>query len=722
MDYGASLLDRFPIVGRRSAGLKQLLARLDYLPAEQLEKVAAAYELSATAHEGQRRQSGEAYITHPVAVAGILAQLHLDYQSIAAALLHDVIEDTPTAKEQIEARFGTEVAGLVDGVSKLDKLSFTSRAEAQAESFRKMMLAMVGDIRVILVKLADRLHNMRTLEALPADKQQRIARETLEIYAPIANRLGINSMKTELEDLGFRYTYPFRYRVLDKAVRKAEGNQRQFLNRIEDRIEKALKEAAIPGKVAGRKKHLYSIYCKMSRKALSLSEIADVFGFRLIMADVGDCYRAIGIVHQLYKPMPGRFKDYIAIPRVNGYQSLHTVLLGPNGVPIEVQIRTEEMDMVAESGVAAHWQYKETDWEVVPPQTRAREWLASINELQSSADSEEFLEHVKVDLFPDKVFVFTPKGDILRLPRGSTCVDFAYAVHTDVGDRCVAAKINRRLVPLRTQVKNGETVEIITAKGARPNPAWVNFVATAKARSSIRQYLKNLRQGEARELGRRLLDHALRDFGSALRKVDRDPMARVLTEFGLNNTNELFEQIGLGERLSPVVAQVLLQGEESRQEAAASTAGAPTPITIAGTEGLVVSYARCCHPLPGDEIMGYLSAGRGVVIHRNVCGNLSEYRKQPHKWIAINWQSPIDREFSTEIKVEAANRPGVLAEVAAKIGEVGSNIEQVSVDERHEDTAELLFLILVRDRVHLAQVIRHIRSMQTVQRVTRTCA
>jgi RelA/SpoT family (p)ppGpp synthetase len=562
---------------------------------------------------------------------------------------------------------------------------------------------------------------MQTLDALPADKQKRIARETLEIYAPIANRLGINSIKTELEDLGFRYAFPYRYRVLDKAVRRAEGNQRQFLNRIEDRIEKALKEAGIPAKVAGRKKHLYSIYRKMSRKALSLSEIADVFGFRLTMSDVGDCYRALGIVHQLYKPMPGRFKDYIAIPRVNGYQSLHTVLLGPNGVPIEVQIRTEEMDMVAESGVAAHWQYKETDWEVVPPQTRAREWLASISELQSAADSEEFLEHVKVDLFPDRVFVFTPKGDILRLPRGSTCVDFAYAVHTDVGDRCVAAKINRRLVPLRTQLKNGETVEVITAKGARPNPAWVNFVATAKARSSIRQYLKNLRQGEARELGRRLLDHALRDFGSALRKVDRDPMARVLTEFGLNNTNELFEQIGLGERLSPVVAQVLLQGKESRVDGTESPAGAPTPITIAGAEGLVVSYARCCHPLPGDEIMGYLSAGRGVVIHRNVCGNLSEYRKQPHKWIAINWQSPIEREFSAEIKVEVTNRPGVLAEVAAKIGEAASNIEQVSVDERHEDTAELLFLILVHDRVHLAQVIRNIRSMQTVKRVTRTC-
>ncbi len=728
MDYGALLLDRLPLMGRRNFGLRQLLARLEYLPPDQLKRVETAFEFAAAAHAGQKRRSGEPYITHPVAVASILAQLRLDHQTIEAALLHDVIEDTPAAKNDIQKCFGPEVAALVDGVSKLDQLSFTSRAEAQAESFRKMMLAMVEDIRVILVKLADRLHNMQTLEAMPPEKQGRIARETLEVYAPIANRLGINTVKTELEDLGFRHAYPYRYRVLDRAVRRAEGNQRQFVGKIEDRLQKALQEAGIAGKVVGRKKHLYSIYRKMLRKKQSLSEIADVFAFRLIMPDVDSCYRGLGIVHQLYKPMPGRFKDYIAIPRVNGYQSLHTVLLGPNGIPIEVQIRTEQMDRIAESGIAAHWQYKEpgNEREAVPPQARAREWLASISEMQQAADSEEFLEHVKVDLYPDKVYVFTPKGDILRLPRGATCVDFAYAVHTDVGNRCVAAKIDRRLVPLRTALNNGETVEIITAKTARPNPAWVNFVVSAKARAAIRQFLKNLQQSEARELGRRLLDQSLRDFRSALRKVSREQMQKLLDELGLGGTNELFEQIGLGERLAPVVAKVLLQeGAETDAVPAGEAAGAtgkPSPITIAGTEGLVVSYARCCHPLPGDPIMGYLSAGRGVVIHRNTCGNLSEYRKQPHKWIPVTWEKDIDRDFSSEIRVDVDNKPGVLAEVAARIGDAGSNIEQVSVDERLEDAAVLVFSILVRDRKQLAQVIRSIRHMAAVKKVTRSCA
>jgi RelA/SpoT family (p)ppGpp synthetase len=718
MDYAAAILNRLPST-RRGTGFKRLLAKLGYLSPEQLELITAAYEFASQAHEGQRRYSGEAYITHPVAVAGLLADLHMDYQSIAAALMHDVIEDTPMAKTQIAARFGQEVADLVDGVSKLDKLSFDNRAEAQVESCRKMMLALVEDIRVILLKLADRLHNMQTLEALPPAKQGRIARETLEIYAPIANRLGVYMLKTELEELGFRYAYPFRHRVLDRAVRKAQGNQRQIIRRISERLETSLAEAGIPVKVRGRQKNLYSIYRKMATKQRSLSEIADVFGFRLIVGSPDDCYRALGMVHQLYKPMPGRFKDYIAIPRVNGYQSLHTTLFGPNGIPIEVQIRTEQMDRIAESGIAAHWQYKEKEAgpETITPQARAREWLSSITEMQSAANSEEFMEHVRVDLFPDKVYVFTPKGDILRLPRGSTCVDFAYAVHTDVGNRCVAAKIDRRLVPLRTQLLNGQTVEIITAKSAHPNPRWVSFVATAKARYSIRQYLKNLRHGEARELGKRLLNQALRDSGSSLRKISRDRMQNLLDEFGLNNTNELLEQLGLGERLAPMVSAVLLKNDPQGE----TPAGARTPIVIAGTEGMVVSYARCCHPIPGDPIMGYLSAGRGVVIHRNVCGNLGEFRKQPKKWIAVNWQDRIDRDFPVEIKVQVANRPGVLADVAAKIGDAESNIEQVSVDDGDESTADLLFSILVRDRVHLARVIRSIRAVPIVRRVIRTC-
>jgi RelA/SpoT family (p)ppGpp synthetase len=717
VDYAATILSHLPQT-RRGTGFKTLLSKLKYLPPSQLDVIVEAYEFGSLAHEGQRRYSGELYITHPVAVAGILADLHLDYQSIAAAIMHDVLEDTPMAKEQIEEKFGHEIAAIVDGVSKLDQLSFNSRAEAQVESFRKMMLAMVEDIRVILLKLADRLHNMQTLDALPLDKQRRIARETLEIYAPIANRLGVYSLKTELEDYGFRFGHPYRYRVLDKAVRRAQGNQRQILRKISERLKRALGKAGIDGTVTGRQKHLYSIYRKMLEKHRSLSEIADVFGFRLIMPTADDCYRALGIVHQLYKPMPGRFKDFIAIPRVNGYESLHTTLLGPNGIPIEVQIRTEEMNKVAESGIAAHWQYKAADKEVIPPQVRAREWLASINEMQSAANSEEFMEHVKVDLFPDNVYVFTPKGDILRLPRGATCIDFAYAVHTDVGNRCVAAKIDRRLVPLRTLIKNGQTVEVITAKTAHPDPRWGGFVATAKARYSIRQYLKTLQAGAARDLGRRLLNQSLRDAGSSLRKVSRARMTAALGELGLANTTELFEQLGLGERLAPLVTKVLMQDASVRVDEGSQ----PTPIVIAGTESLVVSYARCCHPIPGDAVMGYLSAGRGVVVHRNVCGNLSEFRKQPEKWVSVNWEQDIEREFSVEILVEVINRPGVLAELAARIADIESNIEQVSVDERLEDFAELRFLILVRDRVHLAKVIRRIRSMPVVQKISRTCA
>ncbi|UCG73687.1 MAG: bifunctional (p)ppGpp synthetase/guanosine-3',5'-bis(diphosphate) 3'-pyrophosphohydrolase [Chromatiales bacterium] len=716
MDYAAAILSRLPTT-RRGTGFKRLLGKLDYLSQDHLDTVGRAYEVAAQAHEGQRRYSGEAYITHPVAVAGILAGLRLDYQTIAAALMHDLIEDTPTGKDQLQQDFGEEIADLVDGVSKLDKLNFDSRAEAQTESFRKMMLAMVQDIRVMLLKLADRLHNMQTLEALPVAKQGRIARETLEIYAPIANRLGVYTMKTELEELGFRYSYPFRYKVLERAVRRAQGNQRQLVRRTSVRMEAALADAGIEATVRGRKKNLYSIYRKMATKQRSLSEIADVFGFRIIVDSPDNCYRALGLVHALYKPMPGRFKDYIAIPRVNGYQSLHTTLFGPNGIPLEVQIRTEEMDRIAERGVAAHWQYKATDKRAMPPQMRAREWLSSITEMELAANSEEFMEQVKVDLFPDKVYVFTPKGDIMRLPRGATCVDFAYAVHTDVGNRCVAAKIERRLVPLRTQLESGQTVEIITASGAHPNPRWVNFVTTAKARSSIRQYLKNLRFGDARELGKRLLEQSLRDAGSSLRKTSRAAMGPVLEELGLNNTNELFEQLGLGERLAPLVAKALLENPQ----AAAPDESGRTAIVIAGTEGMVLSYGRCCHPIPGDPIMGYLSAGRGLVIHRNVCGNLGEFRKQPQKWIAVNWEKQIDREFSVEIRVEVTNRPGALAEIAAQIGDADCNIEQVSVEEREGDTADLRFSILVKDRAHLARVIRSIRHMPVVLRVTRTC-
>jgi len=686
------------------------------MPDEQIEQVVQAYEFGANAHDGQTRLSGEPYISHPVAVAQFLADMHMDPQAIAAAILHDVLEDTGTLIAELEAQFGSEVALLVDGVSKLDQIHFTSRAEAQSESFRKMMLAMIEDIRVILVKLADRLHNMKTLDAMPREKQARIARETLEIYAPIANRLGINHMKVDLEDLGFRYLYPYRYAVLERALKRSKGSQRQIVKKISEQLRKAMQEEGIEGEVQGREKHLYSIYRKMAERKRPLDDIVDVYGFRIIVNDVNTCYRLLGVVHGLFKPMPARFKDYIAIPRINGYQSLHTTLFGPKGLPLEVQIRTAEMNRVAESGVAAHWQYKAVDKTSATPQVRAREWLSNLAEIQQSGSSEEFLESVKVDLFPDRIYVFTPKGDILPLPKGATTVDFAYAVHTDIGNRCVAAKIDRNLVPLRTTLENSQTVEIITARGAKPNPNWVTFVTTAKARSAIRQRMKNMRSSESTDLGKRLLDRSLKDLGSSLRKVGKVRMREALDELGLTDTNELFGQLGLGERLAPLTARFLagMTDPDDKSDQAS--------LVIAGTEGMVVSYAKCCYPLPGDDVMGYLSSGRGVVIHRTSCGNLANFRKQPEKWLAVAWEQDIDKEFSSQIQVDTANKTGVLAEVAAMIADSHSNIEQVSVLDRHEDCTVLTFLIQVKDRIHLAQIMRNVRKMPNVIRITRDSA
>ncbi len=715
MDYAASFLARLP-KRKRSIGLDRLNRRIEkYLPAEQVAQVMQAYEFAAKAHSGQQRYSGEPYISHPVAVATILAELKLDAQTLMAALLHDVIEDTGVPKADIAAMFSEEVAELVDGVSKLDKVEFRSRAEAQAESFRKMLFAMVGDMRVILVKLADRTHNMRTLWIMPPDKRRRIARETLEIYAPIANRLGMNAIRLELEDLGFRCMYPHRYRVLERALKKAQGNQKQVLQKIGKRFEESLGEAGIEGRVAGREKHIYSIYRKMREKKRALSEIVDVYGIRITVESADDCYRTLGVVHKCYKPMPGRFKDYIAIPRVNGYQSLHTTLFGPGGLPCEVQIRTEDMDRIAETGIAAHWLYKSGSAAVGQPQVRAREWLSSLMEMEEGGSSEEFLESVKIDLFPDKVYVFTPKGDIVRLPRGATCVDFAYAVHTGVGNRCVAARIDRRPVPLRTMLKNGQTVQIITARGASPNPAWVNFVVTAKARTAIRSFLKNLQHHEAAELGRRLLDNALREFKLTVRKVPAERMQATLELLGCNNVQELYEQIGLGERMASLVARRLLPDDSGEV-----VAGQAAPLAIAGTEGMVVTYGRCCHPIPGDTIFGYLSAGRGIVIHREDCGNLAEFRKQPDKWIAVEWESRLNRTFPVEIRAEVQNRLGVLAAVAANISSTQTNIEHVQVVERDGESSSLTFLLQVDGREQLERVLRSIRGMPEVLSVART--
>ncbi|HET7756662.1 MAG TPA: bifunctional (p)ppGpp synthetase/guanosine-3',5'-bis(diphosphate) 3'-pyrophosphohydrolase [Steroidobacteraceae bacterium] len=717
MDYASSLLGLLP-GGRRTPGLKDLLATAGgYLAPEQVARIRAAAEFGASAHQGQKRLSGEPFIAHPVAAASILADLHLDADTIVAAILHDVIEDTPTPKDQLAATFGADVAELVDGVTKLDQIKFKSREEAQAESFRKMLLAMVRDLRVILVKLADRTHNMRTIEAMALGRRRAIARETLEIYAPIAERLGLYNMKLELEDLGFKALYPRRYQVLERALRRTRGNQKEFLKKIEQQLKAALLKSDIPAQVETREKHLYSIYKKMQRKRSLLNEIVDVYGIRIIVDKPDTCYRALGPVHSVFKPMPGRFKDYIAIPRVNGYQSLHTTLFGPNGVPIEVQLRTADMHRVAESGIAAHWKYKGGDSSDAMQQERTREWLSSLVSLQEAGTSEEFLESVKVDLFPDKVYVFTPKGQILRLPSGATVVDFAYAVHTDIGNRCVAAKVDRRMTPLRTVLRNGQTVEIITAKGARPNPSWVNFVVTAKARSAIRHYLKGLRRGEAIALGSKLLAQALREFGLSLDEVNPEIRQSALGELGLKDLDELYEKIGLGERLAPLVARRVLPGVP-----AADGKATPAPLAIAGTEGLLVSYARCCFPIPYDPIFAFLSTGRGVVIHRENCVNVEDYRKHPENWLPVSWQAAPDRLFSSEIRVHVVNRTGVLAAVAAAIASTETNIDHVSIDEQDSDAAVITFELRVRDRRQLARLVRVIRRMPDVTRVTRSIA
>ena len=715
MDYASSLLGLIPGSGaRRTPGLRELLAKVElYLPPEHVTRIREAADFGATAHQGQKRLSGEPYIAHPLAAAEILADLHLDADTVIGAILHDVIEDTPIAKEEIAARFGADVAEIVDGVTKLDQIQFKSREEAQAESFRKMLLAMVRDLRVIMVKLADRTHNMRTIGSMSLQKRRQVARETLEIYAPVAERLGLYKMKLELEDLGFRTLYPQRYRVIERALKRARGNQKEFLGKIEGALNGALKKAGIQGKVQSREKHLYSIYRKMRRKKSLLAQVVDVYGLRILVDTPDTCYRTLGVVHATYRPMPGRFKDYIAIPRVNGYQSLHTTLFGPNGVPLEVQIRTDDMHSVAESGIAAHWKYKAGVTRDPSQQERARAWITHLMEMQASGNAEEFIESVKVDLFPDKVYVFTPKGEILRLPRSATVVDFAYAVHTDVGNRCVAAKVDRRLVPLRTALRNGQTVQIITAKGASPNPSWVNFVATAKARSAIRHYLKSLKRSEAVDLGAQLLNAALADFQLSVDKVDAAAMAHALKDLGLKDKDELLGEIGLGERLAPLVARRLLPSGTEQL-------GGNAPLTVAGTEGLLVTYARCCRPIPNDPIIAYLSAGRGIVIHRETCANVEDYHKHPDKWQPVVWQESLNRYFSSEMKIEAANKVGMLAAVSAAIAATGTNIGHATVEQRDGEVSIITLEVEVKDRMHLARIVRTIRTMPEVQRVSRS--
>ncbi|XKH60156.1 bifunctional (p)ppGpp synthetase/guanosine-3',5'-bis(diphosphate) 3'-pyrophosphohydrolase [Halomonas sediminis] len=695
-----------------------------YLPQEEIQQVKRAFYYAEQAHDGQRRRSGEPYVTHPLAVANILANMHMDHQSLMAAMLHDVIEDTGVSKEALAEQFGKPVAELVDGVSKLTQITFEDKAVAQAENFQKMVLAMSRDIRVIIVKLADRLHNMRTLGALRPDKKRRIARETLEIYARIAGRLGINTIRVELEDLSFQAIHPMRAERIKRAVSSARGNRRSAIREVQSTLQKSLDDEQLAGTVIGRQKHLLSIYKKMRDQRKPFAEIMDVFGFRIITQDVASCYRILGIVHNRYKPVPGRFKDYIAIPKANGYQSLHTTLFGSGGMPIEVQIRTREMEAMANNGIAAHWLYKagQTTHPIAEgSRARARAWVKGLLEMQRHAgDSLEFIEHVKNDLFPDDIYVFTPKGDIMELPQGATVIDFAYSVHTDIGNNCIACRIDRHLAPLSTRLESGQTLEIITAPGARPNLAWLNFVTTAKARSAIRHALKHQRQAEAGQLGRRLLNKALAEFDTSLEELSDDVVPRLLVELELPNEEALLESIGLGTRVSNVVARRLLNMEQGMPSGQGSDMREGLrPFVISGSEGMVINFARCCHPLPGDPVVGHLSVGKGIVVHRAECRNIAEHKNDPDKLFTLEWSDEINEDFPVGLRIEIESRRGLVAELAGLVTDADANIEHIGIEERDVRLSTVHLTLAVKGRVHLARIIKRIRNMPNVEKITR---
>jgi RelA/SpoT family (p)ppGpp synthetase len=716
-EKGSETEERFLI-----SDLCDLIAQ--YMDQEQVKEVYNAYLFGAQAHEGQHRVSGEPYIYHPIAVARILAQMHMDVKSIVASILHDVLEDTPATRKLIEREFGQDVAHLVDGVSKLTHIKFKNKIEQQAENIQKVLLAMAKDIRVIMIKLADRLHNMRTLGALRPAKRRRIAQETLDIYIPIANRLGIFTIRHELQNLVFKAMHPVRYRVLEHAVKKASGHRHELIDKINQALGSRLVEMSIDAQIVSRKKHLFSVYNKMRDKHLPFSKILDVYALRVLVDSVDDCYRVLGIVHNLFRPIPGRFKDYIAIPKSNGYQSLHTALYGPHGIAMEVQVRTVEMDKFAESGIAAHWLYKSPDEKgEVTAHARARDWLTGILEMQQSAgDSLEFLENVKVDLFHDEVYVYTPEGDIMKLPRNSTPVDFAYAVHTDIGNRCVAAKLDHSFAPLNTPLYSGQTVEIVTSPGSHPNAAWLNYVVTAKARSNIRNYLKSMQSDEAMSQGRRLLERCLKPLGMRLDDVKKKNLKAVLKEYGFKKLSELLEDVGLGNRPPSLVVKQLVpervsdgESEETKEMKSQSA------LAISGTEGMVVAYGRCCYPIPGDQIVAKLSKGRGIVVHREGCKNLeaSSKRKHSDKYIDVQWADDASGEFSCEIKLEIENKLGLLARTATVISDCGVNIENVYMEDRDGFSMNLLYLIKVADRNHLAALMRRLRRILNVMRIAR---
>ncbi len=699
--------------------VEQLLERVRaYLPAEQVDLIYQAYRLGAHAHDGQTRKSGEAYITHPVSVAMLLVDLGMDAETLCAAILHDVLEDTPIERERIASQFGETVAELVDGVTKLDKLRFRDRQEAAAESFRKMLLAMARDLRVILIKLADRLHNMRTIDSMSDEARRRIARETLDIYAPIAQRLGMNQIKGELQDLGFKGLYPKRHAVITRHVKTLPASRRETMSKIEAALAQNLVQEDIAHRLVWRVKSPYSIYRKMKSEQKSFDQVMDVFGFRVIVDNVMACYMALGAVHGLYKPVDQRFRDFIAIPKANGYQSLHTLLFSPFGSPIEVQIRTNEMDQVAEGGIAAHWLYKSPDGGGSSAQSRAQAWLSGLLESQQAAGSSlEFLDNVKVDLFPDEVYLFSPKGDILSLPRNATALDFAYAVHTGVGDHAVAARIDKKLAPLRTRLVSGQTVEIITAPSAAPNPSWLEWVVSSRARTAIRHFLKHLQHEDAVELGHRMLDRALESVDSSLDRIPAKVLDQYLTDARLRRLEDLLAEIALGNRIALQVAQALTRGTDGQTHEPHALSA--EKINITGAERGVLTFPDCCLPVPGDEIIGFLSTGKGIVVHRADCPNVPELRKSPERWLPIGWDREVTGDFRSAIRVEVENKPGVLARVASAIAETEANIDNVEYQERDLRSAVIVFSIDVRDRKHLADVIRRVRRLSVVIGVQR---
>ena len=689
-----------------------------YLPEKQVTYIRRAYDYAANAHEGQFRRTGHPYISHPLAVAKILAGMRMDHETIMAALLHDVIEDTAVAKSTLGNRFGKQVAELVDGVSKL-AIMFESRAEAQAENFQKMALAMAKDIRVIMVKIADRLHNMRTIGVMSREQRKRIARETLDYYAPIANRLGMHNVMVEFEDLGFAALYPLRAESIRRRVEKARGHRKALLEKLHQSIQAALEAEGIQATVTSREKHLYSIYSKMKTQHKPFEDVMDVFGFRIVVVDEDACYRALGIVHNLYKPVAGRFKDYVAIPKINGYQSLHTTLFGMHGVPIEVQIRTTHMAEVADHGIAGHWLYKVREDKTRGGQ-RARRWVRDLMELQQRAgDPLEFIESLKIDLFPDDVYVFTPKGDIMELPRGACAVDFAYAVHTDIGNHCIACRIDRALAPLSQQLESGQGVEIITAKGARPSPDWLSFAVSGKARAGIRQSLKNQQRAESIMLGRRLLNRSLTNAGASIKELDFRRLRRVFKEFGVRKLDEVLQAIGHGDVMAYAVAQRLLAADGSDYEAV--PVEHEGPMAVHEGEGLVVTYGRCCGPVPGDSIVGHMTQGKGLVVHMETCKNMREIRRRnPEQTIPARWAATSDQEFTTALRIEVNRRQGVIAELAATIAAVNAGLDRINVEERDARVSSVVVVATVSDRIHLARVMRRLRAIPNVITMRRT--